>query len=205
MNYAKNIAICNWLLTTFTIGYAGFGCIGGLIQLYWNWSTRNITFVGGTIIVGQYLFTYYYTSSIYVILICSFGTLYGIGCGLSWGPSIVCVIAWFPNNKGLLTGLLLSAVALGSICYSSIETLYINPTNIINDDKCGYSLYPTIINKVPSAFFLLAVFSLIGTLIGSVFLFDKDEDIDNSALEIDKIDIDIDYGSCSDNINNNKI
>ena len=127
MNYATNAAVCNWLMTAFTLGWAGFGCVGGIIQLYWNWSTRSITFLAGAIIVCQYLITFYHSSNVYVILICSFGTLYGIGCGLGWGPSIACTIKWFPNNKAIITGILMIGMATGSICYSSIETLYVNP------------------------------------------------------------------------------
>ena len=114
-----------------------------------------------------------------MVLFCSFGGFFGVGCGLSWGPSIVCVIRWFPEKKAFMTGILMSAIAGGSIFYSLIETLYINPTNIANDDLCGYSLEPAIIDKVPKSFLLLSIFCAGCTLIGAGFLFDKEpENID---------------------------
>ena len=37
-------------------------------------------------------------------------------------PSILCVLRWFPQSKALLNGTLLSAVTVGSICLSIVET-----------------------------------------------------------------------------------
>lgn len=163
--------------------YAGFGAIGGYIQLYWT--TRNIIFLGGSIITIGCILTYYNPDNIYVILLCSFGVSYGIGCGLAWGPSIVSVIRWFPDNKAFMTAVLLSSVSLGSICYSLMETIYINPNNISNDPLCGYSLYPSMIQyKVPNTFLLIAIFSILCTIIGGVFLFDKK---DTNTKSIDNV------------------
>eukprot|EP01084_Bolivina_argentea_P053720 98576_1 len=169
--YASNTAICNWLLTAFTVGYALFAAIGGAIQLYTN--TRICAIIGGTIVTCTFLFTWYNTNNLYVIILCSFGLFYGIGTGIMWSPSVTCVIRWFPKNKALLTGLLMSALASGSICYSLIETLYINSTNIANNNHCGYTLHSEIIDKVPSTFCLLAAFCAVCTLLGAAFLFDK--------------------------------
>ena len=77
-NYAENAALCNWLITAFTVGYAGCGCIGGLVQLYWDWSTRSVTILGGSVVTINYLIAYNYSSNAYVILVSSFGILFGM-------------------------------------------------------------------------------------------------------------------------------
>ena len=106
-----------------------------------------------------------------------------------------------------MSGILMSSLATGSICYSLIQTLYINPTNLTNDNNCGYSLYPTIVSRVPNAFLLLAMFAAVCTIIGSAFLFDKERkahsdesNIDETENDKDKslshdIDSIIDYGT----------
>ena len=78
----SNTALCNWLLAAFTIGYAGFGALGGFMQLFC--STRIVTSLGGSLIIASYFITSFYTTNVYVQLCCGFGVLYGIGCGIVW-------------------------------------------------------------------------------------------------------------------------
>ena len=142
--YESNTALCNWMLAAFTIGYAGFGALGGLMQLYC--STRCVALLGGSLVFASYFITSFYTGNVYIQLCCGFGILYGIGCGIMWrfacnlifrcfpcfisvmsvsplSPSIVCVIRWFPQSKALLTGAMMSALGMGSIALSMTETL----------------------------------------------------------------------------------
>eukprot|EP01083_Nonionella_stella_P159205 519146_1 len=179
--YASNTAICTWILTALTLGMSLFASIGGLLQLYVT--TRTITILGGSIIVLQYLYTWYNPANIYVIISCSFGVLYGVGCGLIWPPTTACAMRWFPNNKALLTGVLMSAIVFGSICYSLIETLFINPMNINNDELCGYALHPQIIEKIPDTFLLLAAFCAVCTVC-SALLFDKPEPEAKNVMDV---------------------
>merc|ERR1740123_626552 len=182
--YASNTAMCNWLMSAFTFGYAGFGWLGGSLQLYWE--TRYIVLLGGSIVVLQFMMTYLYADRISTIIVCSFGLCYGIAVAVAWSPSIVCVIRWFPANKGKLSGILVSGIAFGSVCYSLIETLYINPYDIANDDLCGYVLHREITDKVPKVFILFAIFVAVLTLISFVFLVDKpiqtNEDLDTLSI-----------------------
>lgn len=181
--YATNTAICNWLIAAFTLGYAGFGCVGGILQLYWG--TRSTVLFGGSLIILQFLISYYYTSNVYIMLACSFGVSYGIGSGISWSPAIVCVIRWFPNNKALMCGVMMSATACGSIIFSMMQTNIINPNNVPNDENCGYTLQPSIVDQVPVAFFFMAIFSVVCALLGTVFLFDKPIDANDAAADFD--------------------
>jgi len=179
--YASNTAVCGWLLTAWTIGYAGCGCVGGLLQMFW--STRNIVFLGGSFATVSFLVAYYHTSSMVVVMLCSFGMMYGIGCGLAWSPTIVCAIRWFPDSKGMMSGLIMSAIAAGSICFSLIETNFINPNNNANDPLCGYALQPEIYEQVPASFMVVAVFTLCGTLVGVVCISDAPPPQNGAATE----------------------
>ena len=78
----SNTALCNWLLAAFTIGYAGFGALGGFMHLFC--STRIVASLGGSLIIASYFITSFYTTNVYVQLCCGFGILYGIGSGIMW-------------------------------------------------------------------------------------------------------------------------
>eukprot|EP01084_Bolivina_argentea_P173624 300757_1 len=77
----------------------------------------------------------------------------------------------------------MSAIVFGSICYSLIETLFINPMNINNDELCGYALHPQIIEKIPGTFLLLAAFCAVCTVC-SALLFDKPEPEAKNVMDV---------------------
>ena len=52
---------------------------------------------------------------------------------------------------------------------------HINPSNVYNDPGCGYSLHRDVVARVPGTFTLLAVLAMLCTLMGFLFLFDKQD------------------------------
>ena len=64
---------------------------------------------------------------LYVILI---GIIYPIGGGLVYLVPILCGWEWFPSNKGLVSGLILSGYGLGGFIFGLISTKLVNPNNI---------------------------------------------------------------------------
>ena len=81
-SFASNMTLCNWMLAALTIGYASFGTVGGLLNLYV--STRVVAFLGGSVVVSSFVITSFYTANIFIMMFCSFGVLYGVGIGLMW-------------------------------------------------------------------------------------------------------------------------
>ena len=160
------------------------------MQLYWN--TRCIVLLGGFIIALECILTYLFANNVYVIIFCSFGFFYGIGGAVAWTPSIVCVMGWFVEHKGIITGILMNGVTAGGICYSLIETLYINPNNIANEGLCGYALYPEVTQKVPGVFLLMAILTVVLTLVSATFTMDNpqimanDEEMTSDDTEDDE-------------------
>ena len=51
----------------------------------------------------------------------------GIGCGLSYMIPVQCGWEFYPEKKGLITGILMSAYGLGSFFYTLISTALVNP------------------------------------------------------------------------------
>ena len=53
----------------------------------------------------------------------------GVGCGLSYMIPMQCVWEFYPEKKGLVTGILMSAYGLGSFFYTLISTALVNPNS----------------------------------------------------------------------------
>ena len=51
----------------------------------------------------------------------------GVGCGLSYMIPVQCAWEFYPEKKGLVTGILMSAYGLGSFFYTLISTALVNP------------------------------------------------------------------------------
>ena len=57
----------------------------------------------------------------------SFGVIGGIGCGLNYMVPVVVAWEYFPNNKGLVSGILSGSYGIGSFFYTLISTHIVNP------------------------------------------------------------------------------
>ena len=84
-----------------------------------------MVFCGGAIaIAGMMLSTF--VTNFWLFLIC-YGMMSGIGCGLNYMIPVCCGWEYYPEKKGLITGIIFSAYGLGSFFYSLISTALVNP------------------------------------------------------------------------------
>jgi hypothetical protein len=56
-----------------------------------------------------------------------FAGIKGFGSGLTYLPPLICAWEWFPDYKGLITGLLFSGYGFSSFFFSLLSTELINP------------------------------------------------------------------------------
>ena len=68
-----------------------------------------------------------------------FGAFTGIGCGLMYFVPLICCWEYYPERKGLITGVILGSYGLGNFFFTQVATLIVNPNNKdaeihINDD-----------------------------------------------------------------------
>ena len=54
----------------------------------------------------------------------------GIGTGITYMIPLVCAYKYFPNKKGLMTGIIVGSYGLGSSIFNIIATLIVNPHNM---------------------------------------------------------------------------
>lgn len=113
-NSANSLLTFSLLLAFLTVG----GTIGGKIQQ--KIGTRNIILIGGVILaLGFFLSSFIKPSFGWVIWI-TYGVIGGIGMGFIYSPSIGCCQKWFPDKRGLISGIIVSALGFGGVVFTPI-------------------------------------------------------------------------------------
>ena len=79
--------------------------------------------------------------------------LNGIGCGTCYFVALICAWEWFPQRKGLVTGLILGGYGFGSFIFAQISTWLVNPDGknpSIYDEANDVTYFDsTVANRVP--------------------------------------------------------
>jgi len=85
--------------------------------------------------------------------IASYGMLSGIGMGMTYMIPLVCCMEYFPDNKGLISGIILGSYGLGSFIFNLVATTIANPDGanayIKSDDPNLTFFEPSVANRVP--------------------------------------------------------
>lgn len=98
-----------------TIGTLGFSAafLGNKVK---KWGPRkSCTIAAGLFFVGMILFSVSTSVKSLFLLYLSYGLLVGIGTGIAYLTPIPIVLEWFPNNKGVATGLVVTGFGLSSL------------------------------------------------------------------------------------------
>ena len=56
-----------------------------------------------------------------------YGILGGVGIGITYMIPLVCSMEYFPDNKGLISGIIMSSYGLGSFIFNVVSTKIVNP------------------------------------------------------------------------------
>ena len=78
-----------------------------------------------------------------------YAVFFPIGVGFVYWPPIICGWEWFPEHKGLVSGLIVGGYGFGAFIFGFITTAIINPEDLKDNDD-GY--FPESVGqKFPSA------------------------------------------------------
>jgi len=102
------------LLATLTIG----SIIGG--KLTAKYSTRLVVFIGGLILSAGFLLASFVTANNAWLLWVTYGFMGGLGMGFTYSTTIACAQKWYPHKKGLVTGVIVSALGFGGVVFTPI-------------------------------------------------------------------------------------
>ncbi|GAW80327.1 transporter [Plasmodium gonderi] len=158
-------------LTVITLGI--FMLIGNMVQKKFG---ERITIL----ICCFTTFISFYLSSVYThsyYLLCLFmGIQYGIGYGISFTIPLSCAYKHFKKNRGLVSGIVISAISLSPFLYCPLQTILINRNNITpvtsSDQGKSKELYfedTQVLNRIPHVLFIQSIIFLILSTCGGFF------------------------------------
>lgn len=155
--------------------------LGGLLDRFIG--PRLVVLLGGLVMTVGALLSYVTIRFSFIWFVFTYGIITGIGLGTLYISPITCSMRWLPKWKGLVSGISLSGIALGTLMYSILQTCYINPHNVrptdtpyTNTPHEKYFNDPSVLDNVPGFFLILGVTYGTITLIGCIFLVNPSPD-----------------------------
>jgi OFA family oxalate/formate antiporter-like MFS transporter len=85
---------------------------------------RTVVTIGGVLIGLGMILSSYTTSLLWLYV--SYGILLGLGIGFAYGAPIATCSKWFPDKKGLITGMVVFGFGGGAILFAPLWTFLIN-------------------------------------------------------------------------------
>lgn len=106
----------SFLLATLTIG----SVLGG--KLAAKFGTQKIIILGGIILSAGFFFASFVTSAAPRLLWLTYGFMGGVGMGFTYSTTIAVAQKWFPEKRGMVTGLIVAALGFGGVVFTPIVT-----------------------------------------------------------------------------------
>jgi len=94
-------------------------------QLGKNMKHRYFGYLAGLLFLAGYVLAGYSGGQFLVILL-GVGVLAGIATGFGYWMALTCPVQWFPERKGLITGIAAAGFGLGAVVMSEIAELILN-------------------------------------------------------------------------------
>ncbi len=117
---AKSLAI----LGIFATSLAGFGLfvsVGGRLQD--KYGPRNIAIVSGVIYAIAYILSWQFCKSLPLMYVAY--ALLGIGVGMGYSCPLSCCVKWFPDKRGLISGIAVAGFGAGTFIFAQVGTFII--------------------------------------------------------------------------------
>ncbi len=150
---AKAALSYSLLLALLSVG----SIVGG--KLSQKFPTRFVVMGGGALAGLGFLCSGFVTADAPYLFWLTYGIMGGIGMGAAYTPTIALAQKWYPNNKGLITGIIVAALGLSGVIFTPVIT-----TALANFGGTGVG--------ESSCFVMLGSIILCVSVIGSLFLFE---------------------------------
>ena len=92
--------------------------VGG--KLAAKFSTHRVVLIGGLILSAGFFLASFVTENNSWLLWLTYGVMGGLGMGFTYSTTIACVQKWYPHKKGLVTGIIVSAIGMGGVVFTPI-------------------------------------------------------------------------------------
>lgn len=150
-------ALFHWPATNGTWAYAlllfvlTFGSVfGGILQKKFKPST--VIIFSGLIMGLGFLLVQFTTEANPWVLWLTYGVLGGFGMGMAYTTTIATCQKWFPDRRGLVTGIIVASLGAGSVVFSQFAAAIIKDTGVLK------------------TFAVLGIIFVVVTFIGSFFI-----------------------------------
>ena len=104
----------------------------------------------GLALAGLYTSSYVTTTEAYLVTYC---LMNGLGCGMCYFIPLVCGWEYFPNRKGLVSGIILAGYGFSSFIFAHASTALVNPDHAnptISDPVSGVTYFDeTVAMRLP--------------------------------------------------------
>lgn len=168
------LSVSPWLYGSATIVQGMSLALGGwMVKAI---GTRPTAFVGSLTLTGGVFLTAGSVMLSFWAVVVTFGVLVGLGMGITYVAPLHAAVQWLPKYRGLVIGLTVAGLGLSSFIFIPIQTVFINPNNLIPNhipDKhvgFGYFTQPELLDRVPYSFTLLGAILLVIQLISIPFI-----------------------------------
>jgi len=92
--------------------------VGG--KLAAKFSTRVVVFAGGIVLGAGFFLASFATADYPWVLWLTYGVMGGLGMGFTYSTTIACAQKWYPHKKGLVTGIVVSAIGIGGVIFTPV-------------------------------------------------------------------------------------
>lgn len=130
-------ALFNWPATYGTLAYATLllllsvgSMIGGKLLDKWK-NPQPVIMIGGIILGAGFFLIHFTTEATPWLLWLSYGIMGGIGMGMSYTTTIATCQKWFPDKRGLITGIIVSALGFGGLVFTPIAEFLIKHYDVM--------------------------------------------------------------------------
>ena len=96
-----------------------------------------------------------------------FGVLFPMGIGIIYWVPVICAWEWFPERKGMISGLIIGAYGFGPFVFSFVSTGIVNPDNVSPEYIDNELLVPQeVANRIPGMWRWLLISWIVLLVVG---------------------------------------
>ncbi|KAG9509364.1 yhjX [Fragariocoptes setiger] len=157
-----------WFSSLLAVGQGFSMVFGGFIER--RFSARLSCIIGCIIHSAAIASTRWAVDWGFVPTLITYGLLPGIGLGLAYLTPITNAFGWWPNRKGMVSGIILAGFGGATLIFNIFQTHFVNPNNL-SPDNGAYFDQAEVLQRVPLLFTFLGC--IYGTMqfIGCCLLF----------------------------------